>query len=280
MRAVAWYAWSWSRRGERLCTTHILPFIHSGMPAHRWCSPVFRASLPTSANPMSKLPHGPAQGFISKGIPDSLKWTTNVNYCKYLHKVFNVSGLGSRHANICVAVEEWLWRREGPSSLAVFPSLTMSFTRSRKQFLKFSCDTEVVVLAVTVESTGSGSSSGRPSDLTVSPVVKTPTGITMLTLPKSLEISYLKFMSSWGTPPVELVLVWCLLSNFSSSCQLLRMLKPSTDSDIGWFGGGICCPCRNWSDFLNALYPLRDTVLLCNLGRLGFTVWPRLAFKS
>lgn len=89
-------------------------------------------------------------------IPDSFKWTINVNYCKYLLKVFNVSGLGSRHANICVAMEEWLWRPKGPSSLAVFPFLTMSFTGSRKQLLNFCFDTEIVALAVTVERTGSG----------------------------------------------------------------------------------------------------------------------------
>lgn len=107
MRAVTWYAWSWSRRGEGLCSTHILLFIHSGMPAHRWCAPVFRASLPTSVNPVSKLPHSPAQSCVSKVIPDSLKWTTNVNYRKYLLKVFIVNSLGSRHANICVGMLLW-----------------------------------------------------------------------------------------------------------------------------------------------------------------------------
>lgn len=97
-------------------------------------------------------------------IPDSLKWTANVNYCKYLLKVFNVSGLGGRRANMCVDMEKLLWRQEGPSSLATLPSLSMSFTRSRKQFPNFCVDAEIVTLALTVERTGSGRLCGLPSD--------------------------------------------------------------------------------------------------------------------
>lgn len=143
----------------------------------------------------------------------TLKWTTNVNYRKYLLKVFIVNSLGSSHANICVGM---LLRKRvavetGKPILSGHRSLTMSSTRSGKQLLNFCFDTEIVALAVTVGRTGSGQLFCLPSDFNCLTCCEDPpTGVTVLTLPKSLEISYLKFTSSQEMPPVELVLVWYL----------------------------------------------------------------------